>query len=268
MPQQYRPHEVKQRGALPELIADALRTAIVNGDLADGTLLPNQDDLSEQFGVSKPTLREAVSMLQAERLVYTRRGKLGGAIVQRPTVAGAAYTLGLLLQGQGTRKSDLASALYLIEPLCAALCAQRKDRARNVVPVLRRAVDDLAAHESGAAETFLAAERMFHDEVVSRCGSPTMAAVVGVLEELWAGQQWAEVEEAQKGGTRRNMVLRRHALESHESILAAIVDGDPDAAAREAAQHLKKMPTLKTKVDPDQRVDVTSMTQRPRPQAG
>jgi GntR family transcriptional regulator, transcriptional repressor for pyruvate dehydrogenase complex len=261
--EQYQPHAVGKQAHLPELIADGLRKAIVNGELEDGSLLPNQDELSERFGVSKPTLREAVRILHAEHLLSTRRGKLGGAIVHRPTVKGAAYTLGLLLQGQGTPQSDVLDALSMIEPRCVALCAQRKDRAKTVVPVLRKAVDELvdelAAHEEGSAASFLRAERLFHNELVGRCGSPTLAAVVGTLEELWGAQQWAEIDIADQQGVRRNIALRKHVLESHEEILKAVEAGDAELAAQHAEQHLKRLPYLKTLITADQPVQVTRL---------
>jgi GntR family transcriptional regulator, transcriptional repressor for pyruvate dehydrogenase complex len=260
MAEQYQPHAVRKQAQLPELIADGLRKAIVNGELEDGSLLPNQDELSEKFGVSKPTLREAIRILHAEHLLSTRRGKLGGAIVHGPTVKGAAYTLGLLLQGQGTPQSDVLDALSMIEPRCVALCAQRKDRAKTVVPVLRKAVDELAAHEEGSAASFLRAERLFHNELVSRCGSPTLAAVVGTLEELWGAQQWVEIDLAEQQGVRRNAALRKHTVESHEEILEAVEAGDPELAAQRAEQHLKRMPYLKsTIITSDQPVQVTRL---------
>jgi GntR family transcriptional repressor for pyruvate dehydrogenase complex len=257
--EQYQPHPVGKQAQLPELIADGLRKAIVNGELEDGSLLPNQDELSERFGVSKPTLREAVRILHAEHLLSTRRGKLGGAVVHRPTVKGAAYTLGLLLQGQGTQQSDVLDALSMIEPRCAALCAQRKDRAKTVVPVLRKACDELAAHEEGSGASFLLAERIFHDELVGRCGSPTLAAVVGTLEQLWAAQQWVEIDIAEQRGAGRNVALRKHVLEAHAEILKAVEAGDAELAAKHAEQHLKRLPYLKTIITADQPVQVTRL---------
>lgn len=259
MAEQYHPRAVRKKAQLPELIADGLRKAIISGELEDGSLLPNQDELSERFGVSKPTLREAIRILDAEHLVSTRRGKLGGAIVHRPTVKGAAYTLGLLLQGQGAPQSDVLDALSMIEPRCVALCARRKDRARTVVPLLRKAVDELAAQEEGSPASFLLAERLFHNELVAGCGSPTLAAVVGALEELWGCQQWVEIDLAEELGLRRNVGLRKHVLESHEEILAAVEVGDPDLAALKAEEHLKQMPHFKSLVISDQPVQVTRL---------
>jgi DNA-binding transcriptional MocR family regulator len=81
-----------------EMVADVLRVRIVDGELADGDLLPRQEDLVEEFGVSLPSLREAMRILETEGLISVRRGNIGGAVVHRPTPQAAAYMLGLVLQ--------------------------------------------------------------------------------------------------------------------------------------------------------------------------
>ena len=62
-----------------ELVARSLRRMVVDGDLKDGDYLPNEAELMTHFGVSRPTLREAVRLLKSERLVEVRRGSRTGA---------------------------------------------------------------------------------------------------------------------------------------------------------------------------------------------
>ncbi len=60
-----------------------------------------------------------------------RRGNVGGAEVHRPDESSAAYHLGLALQARRVTLGDLAAGLRLLEPLCAAECARRPDRAQD-----------------------------------------------------------------------------------------------------------------------------------------
>ena len=99
---------------------------------------PRRTSSSCEFPVSKPSLREAMRILEAEGLLRVRRGKLGGAVVRRPNAANVAYTVGLVLGSQEVGLSDVGNALLQVEPACAALCAQRTDRADAVVAPLRR----------------------------------------------------------------------------------------------------------------------------------
>ena len=69
---------------MAELIGDVLRRQIVHGDLKEGDALPSEAVLMEQFGVSRPTLREAFRVLESESLITIRRGAHGGARVKSP----------------------------------------------------------------------------------------------------------------------------------------------------------------------------------------
>ena len=64
-------------------IAQAIRDAIVSGDMIVDERLPSETELSEQFQVSRPTVREALKRLAAQSLIRTQRGAFGGAFVNR-----------------------------------------------------------------------------------------------------------------------------------------------------------------------------------------
>jgi DNA-binding FadR family transcriptional regulator len=90
-----------------ESIAADMRKRILRSE-SDNVPLPRQDDLTAQYGVSGPSLREALRILEAEGLITVRRGKFGGAYVHKPSWSSAAYAFGLSLQGQGVTVADLA----------------------------------------------------------------------------------------------------------------------------------------------------------------
>jgi len=75
------------RGAareVPQRIADELRALIVSGELSDGESLGREPDLVERFGVSRPSLREALRILEAEGLITVERGVRGGVVAHEP----------------------------------------------------------------------------------------------------------------------------------------------------------------------------------------
>jgi GntR family transcriptional regulator len=68
-------------GSAARRVADALRAAILAGELPDGARLPSLTELAAQHGVSADVARQAIARLRAERLVSTRQG--AGAFVSR-----------------------------------------------------------------------------------------------------------------------------------------------------------------------------------------
>src|ERR1700736_5393707 len=126
-----------------ELVASHLRRQIVRGELRPGETLPLETELMEQYGVSRPTLREAFRILEAETLISVRRGSRGGARVVAPDVAVAARYVGLLLQTQVTTINDVYEARMISEPPCARLLAMH--RTSDDLDNLTAIVDQLKA---------------------------------------------------------------------------------------------------------------------------
>src|SRR5258707_4265458 len=106
-----------------ELVAGTLRRMVVDGQLKDGDFLPNEAELMAHFAVSRPTLREAVRVLESERLVEVRRGARTGARVPVPGPEIVARPAGLLLELSGGTIADVVVARASIEPIAARLLA-------------------------------------------------------------------------------------------------------------------------------------------------
>src|SRR5215207_5471314 len=101
-----------------ELVARRLRQQIVGRVLLEGDALPSEVMLTEEFGVSRPTLREAFRVLEAEGLITVRRGARGGARVHAPNTDVAARYAGLVLEHQGTTLADVYAARVLLQAPC------------------------------------------------------------------------------------------------------------------------------------------------------
>lgn len=170
-----------------EIIADHLRSSIVRGVIKNGDALPTEVELVKQFGVSRPTLREAFRILESESLIVVRRGSRGGVLVSAPESSVAARNFGLLLQMSGTTLADLYEARKVFEPAAAQMLAQRAT-ARDVAD-LKAAAATLTAlvdHGTAAADfgEWSAATFRFHDLILERSGNNTIALVGEVLREV------------------------------------------------------------------------------------
>ena len=87
---------------LAQVVASEVRKRIVSGELIAGEFLPFEAELVTMYRTSKPTIREALRILETEGLIEVRRGGRAGAQVLQPSVAYAARGVGLLLQIRGT----------------------------------------------------------------------------------------------------------------------------------------------------------------------
>jgi DNA-binding FadR family transcriptional regulator len=171
-----------------ELIAAQLRRQIVGGDLKEGVSLPPEAELMVQFHVSRPTLREAFRILEAESLITVRRGSRGGAQVVAPQLGVAARYVGLLLQFDHVSIGDVYEARAVIEPAAARMLAERRtsadlDDLRACIEQLRDIIDTQADTDPDPIQWSVGSQR-FHDLVVERAGNRTLAVQAGVLREV------------------------------------------------------------------------------------
>ncbi|WP_338202970.1 GntR family transcriptional regulator [Candidatus Nephthysia bennettiae] len=242
---------------LAELVAEELRQRITSGALRDGDLLPKLEELLEEFNVSKPSLREALRILETEGLITVRRGNMGGAVVHAPGSRDAGYMIGLVLESRNVTVRDLAEAIKQFEPICAALCAQRPDRMTAVVPSLRR-IQERQKKATDDPLAFARIGREFHEVLVERAGNETIKLVMGALEAVWsAGEQvWAEratSTQSMPDGRTRNAGLR-----AHERVIEMIAKGDSTGVAAAARKHLESA-QLYAVADPDEAVKASAV---------
>jgi GntR family transcriptional regulator, transcriptional repressor for pyruvate dehydrogenase complex len=229
-------HDIRPQ-RMAELVADRLRHRILTGDLEDGDLLPKEEELRELYPVSKPSFREAMRILEAQGLITIRRGNVGGAVVHRPTAKNVAYTLAMVLATREATMEDVAQALRECEPLCVALCAERSDRRRGVLPTLRRIQkDSLRNVPDLVVATMLS--RQFHEALVLSCGNESLIIMVGALEAVWSSHEtnWAS---RVSDSLAVPLDERRAAFDVHEEIIQLIDAGDSDGARELSANHLK-----------------------------
>lgn len=217
-----------------EIIAARLRDDILSGRLKEGDVLPSQDGLLAEFGVSPPALREAIHMLEMDGLISVRRGNMGGAVVHLPSADRTAHMISMVLQSRSATPADVSGALIHLEPICAGMCAAREDRMTEVVPYLEAEIDR-QTEQFDDLSRYVANARRFHEAIVSRCGNEPMILLIGSLELIWSAHEssiWAD-----EGDPMQHKTMRA-ALRDHQRLLDAIRDGNEARAVRLATDHL------------------------------
>ena len=165
-----------------KLIADELRQLILSGDVGEGDALGREPDLVERFGVSRPSLREALRILETEGLIDVVRGLRGGVVVRTPDQRLTARTAALVLQARGVPLADVFDARALIEPIAARELAEARNSRAGAIELqslLRREEQVVADFEAWGASV-----ARFHERLVALAGNQTMSIVAEMLNEI------------------------------------------------------------------------------------
>jgi GntR family transcriptional repressor for pyruvate dehydrogenase complex len=218
---------------MAELVAADLRRRIVREELNQGDSLAPEAALMTEYGVSRPTLREAFRILEAESLIVVRRGAGGGARVQTPNPEVAARYAGFVLEHRGTTVKDVWDARLFLEPPTAGLLAQRRTQAD-----LRRLREALAEHDqSSDPAEIVRLHNEFHTLIVELAGNDTLLLLIGMLGEIIDGTSWSRV--AADLGTATHHQAERGTVKVHHTLVNLIEAKDAEAAENLWRRHLK-----------------------------
>lgn len=160
------------------VIASEIRARIAEGRLTDGDRLPPLAELAEEFGVSRPTLREALRILEMEFLLDLRTGDRSGAAIRMPTSRVASQLAGIVLESRGTTLADFNRALRLIEPTIMGLVAGRISAKQ--LKILTNAGTELAKTTDDTAR-FIAAYRDSELTAFSAAKNPAVTVLAEIL---------------------------------------------------------------------------------------
>lgn len=166
---------------LSHLVASRLRDQIISGKLKPGSQLMPESKMLELFKVSRPTLREALRILEAESLIAIGRGVRHGATVLGPNIQKAAEYTTFMLVSDGVTMRDLHEARMFFEPaIVRSLCGEKLSEATSE---LRGCVDQMkmALSERRFLDVVAGTNR-FHETLARVSGNKTIALLVGMLQ--------------------------------------------------------------------------------------
>lgn len=215
------PYEGTDRGPTSAMaIYTVLREEILR-DYDEGQLVGSEDALVARFDVSRPTMRQAVRILQAEGLLTVKRGVHGGMFAKVPSSEVVARSLSMLLRHRGVTFSQLVDALM---PLSDALV-----RAAASAPADRRAMAAAAILDYEPAEDLderariLDAAGHFGREIEALVSNPAITLLCEVLTDL--ATHGAREQPSTDGRYDASRAF-------HCAIAEAVRDGDRDAVSR------------------------------------
>ncbi|WAH55401.1 GntR family transcriptional regulator [Pseudomonas silvicola] len=222
----------------PQIVAGRIKKKIVQGELKEGDTLQAEGKLMEEFGVSRPTIREAFRILEAEHLITVARGAKGGAIVHAPDPQLIASYALMVLQFEGTTVAEVYQARMAFEPSAVRfVVADARGRApsilRGVLEQERECFDD---------PTLFAAEvARFHRVLVELSGNKPLIHLWGAMHEVVERHQAAVVALQRRNLSLEGARLAAVAgLKSQEKLIQLIEGGETDAAEAHWRKHMAR----------------------------
>ena len=207
---------------VPRGIADHLRTLILRGGLAPGDRLPSQRGLAEQFGVSRTSVREAISALESTGLVLVRVGS--GVYVAPPS----AHAMPWRFSDRCTPR-DVFEARLGLESFAAGLAAARAEAAR-LEPVTAAIAAMAAALADRDLPGMASADARFHDLVFDLAGNPVLTGMYGPVRDMMVESQRLPLARQNRLG---------ETLAEHRAIAACLARGDRAGASEAMRDHIR-----------------------------
>jgi GntR family transcriptional regulator, transcriptional repressor for pyruvate dehydrogenase complex len=217
----------------PQLIADELRSLIVSGELSEGDWLGKEPELVKRFAVSRPSLREALRILETEGLITVVRGLHGGVVVHQPDERMTARTAALVLRARNVSLADVFEARSLLEPVAAREIASKRSR-RAIVAELGALIDE-QEEAIEDPEAFGVANARFHERLVSLAGNQTFSIMAEMLNEIVARAVTAVSSADDVAGS---LTTRKRGIRSQRRLLELLETGDAPGAEKHWRDHM------------------------------
>lgn len=222
-----------------QVVAESLRRKILAGLYRPGDLLPSERQLSDELGVSRITVREAIRVLQVERLLEIRHSNAGGAQVLAPRGRPIAEI-------REEIRRDLRRFEFILdcrvanEALAARLAARhhRPDQLRSLertLPAMAEASLALGQAERSEEERIAAAIEFRHHDSVFHLS----LAAIPSNEHLFQIVEWLRAEFFTPIDTITRSRNAQDSAGEHARILHAVRLGDETGAAEAMEQHLE-----------------------------
>jgi GntR family transcriptional regulator, transcriptional repressor for pyruvate dehydrogenase complex len=213
-----------ERTPLYKQILERIQQLVESGDIVPGDQLPSERELAVQLGVSRTSLRQALTALQAVGMIEIRHGAGAYLIATEPEQT--VQSLAVALAEQNRRLPEAMEARMALERFIAGLAASRRTAAD--IKRARRALEDMQREiEDGKLGT--EADADFHQALCRAAHNNVMQQLMETLKEPMARIREESLSQPQRP---------HRSLAAHWRILEAVEAGDASAAVAAMDAHL------------------------------
>ena len=229
-PSTARPIEPIKKTRVAEEVADRIRALILDGTFQQDQPLPSERVLTEQFGVSRGSIRDAFRMLEMIGLLETRHGR--GTFPRELTVDRLVAPLASVMTYQQDLQEELLDVRRMFEPAVARAAATRLTQ--EDLADLQRIVD-AQRRKLKTGQSAIVEDTAFHAVLARSTRNRVVVSLMSTLNDLLVES--------------RTLSLRQDgrpvkSIEGHEAVVDALRRGDADAAARAMSDHIDQIADL------------------------
>lgn len=212
----------------PQQIAAHIRQDVLEGSLVPGMLLPSEEQLAERFGVSRPTVREAVRLLRSAHILSTERGRTGGhRIAQSASQELVEATSSGTPEAQLTYE-QLIEVRHHFETMSAALAAAQRtpadiEQLEELRPLL------LPCYATITTEQALQYDLLFHRRLADSSHNPLVSSISRATLRAFRACPDPRVLTASPS----------HLLAHLDTVLECVRARDSEGASRAMSMHLE-----------------------------
>ena len=218
---------------LPDKIAHKIQTAIATGQFLPGDRLPTEQNLSDQFGVARTVVREAISLLKYDGVISTKQG-VGAFVTNR-----AARQSFRITPACFEKRKQLLKILQLrtsIQSDAAAMAAASRGKVQviELAGHLQEMARSLEMGDDGL-EVRIDSESAFYRVVTEASGNEYFVDFIGMIEaRLMDNLRSVVVKNANavEWGT--------EVLKEHEAVFQAIKSRAPEEARAATRLHFER----------------------------
>ncbi|HWQ74119.1 MAG TPA: FadR/GntR family transcriptional regulator [Syntrophomonas sp.] len=215
--------------SVSQQIVEDLLNSILRGELKLGQKLPSETSLAETYGVSRPTIRSALSILETEHIVQSKKGCQGGWYISNSDTNQVANYLGrymaLSINSNAISSAHLAEIRTIVEVKGCGLAAIRRtpedlQAIAAAIPVHYQSLNDYEYHSQDIE---------FHRRVAEATHNPLL--VITIRATTMAQELFAMTSPAPDR-------IRRELNQSLLTIYQAIVEQNSRRAEEAMLEHL------------------------------
>lgn len=216
-----------KRTNLSNIVFEEMKKRIFAGTYKEGVILPTQDVLAKEFGVSRTVMRDAFHKLSSLGLVESQQGR--GSFVRNSSAVNVMSSVLESFKMDEASIQDLMQARFYIEQIIARLAASKASE--EELNYLRENVEAMEkAVLAGDLQTFVSVDLDFHQKLSEISQNLVLHKILSIIREM--------MKNFFDGFSKTPGVVPR-AVMYHQDIYRALQERDADRAEQKMKEHLK-----------------------------